>query len=158
MAQKANFIKMNRLQNLVTVYYKHQWHIVSGCLTLYSWHSESQELISFVYCLTGHLGRPPWEWQRVWSKLSLWGFSRLIHTSKLYKKKIDTPVATLPGDWYYRVCAGTGWPSVSIMWPGEIASLICNFCVNVATHTTVWADPSLRYTSMLLGYLASKQK
>ena len=29
--------------------------------------------------------------------------------------KIGTPVATLPGAWRYRVGAGTGWPSVSIL-------------------------------------------
>ena len=26
-----------------------------------------------------------------------------------------------------RVSAGTGWPGVSILWPGEMESLICNF-------------------------------
>ena len=34
------------------------------------------------------------------------------HTSDL---KTGTPVATLPGAWRYRVSAGTGWPSVSIL-------------------------------------------
>ena len=34
------------------------------------------------------------------------------HTSDL---KIGTPVATLPGAWRYRVSAGTGRPSVSIL-------------------------------------------
>ena len=29
--------------------------------------------------------------------------------------KIGTPVATLPGTWRYRVSAGTGWHSVSIL-------------------------------------------
>ena len=29
--------------------------------------------------------------------------------------KIGTPMATLPGTWYYRVSAGTGQPSVSIL-------------------------------------------
>ena len=28
---------------------------------------------------------------------------------------IGTLVATLPGDWYQRVSAGTGWPDVSIL-------------------------------------------
>ena len=32
------------------------------------------------------------------------------HTSDL---NIDTPVATLPGAWHYRVSAGTGRPGVS---------------------------------------------
>ena len=37
---------------------------------------------------------------------------------------------------------------VSILWLGEIASLICHFCLSVAARTIVWADPFLRYTSM----------
>ena len=39
-------------------------------------------------------------------------FSGSSHISDL---KIGTPVATLPGAWYYRVRAGTGRPSVSIL-------------------------------------------
>ena len=39
-------------------------------------------------------------------------FLGLTHTSNL---KIGTPVATLPGAWYYRVSAGTGWPGVNIL-------------------------------------------
>ena len=39
-------------------------------------------------------------------------FPRSSHTSDL---KIDTPVATLPGAWRYRVSAGTGGPGVSIL-------------------------------------------
>ena len=39
-------------------------------------------------------------------------FSGSSHTSDL---KLDTPVATLPGAWHYRVRAGTGWPGVSIL-------------------------------------------
>ena len=39
-------------------------------------------------------------------------FQGLSHTSDL---EIGTPVATLPGAWYYRVSAGTGWPGVSIL-------------------------------------------
>ena len=39
-------------------------------------------------------------------------FSGSSHTSDL---KIGTPVATLPGAWYYRVNTGTGWPGVSIL-------------------------------------------
>ena len=41
-----------------------------------------------------------------------WDFSRSSNTSDL---KIGTPVATLPGTWYYRVSAGTGQPGVSIL-------------------------------------------
>ena len=34
---------------------------------------------------------------------------------------------------------------------GEVESLICNFYLSVAARKNVYADPSLRYTSMLLG-------
>ena len=74
-------------------------------------------------------------------------FSGSGHTSDL---KIGTPVATLPGTWRYRVRAGTGWPGVSILWLGEMESLVCNFYLSVAACKIVWADPSLRYTRMLL--------
>ena len=39
-------------------------------------------------------------------------FSGSSHTSDL---KIDTPVATLPVAWHYRVSTGTGLPGVSIL-------------------------------------------
>ena len=70
-------------------------------------------------------------------------FSGSSHTSDF---KIGTPVATLPGAWWYRVCAGTGWPGVSILWLGEMESLICSFHLGVAARRIVWADPSLRHT------------
>ena len=76
-------------------------------------------------------------------------FSGSSHTSDL---KIGTPVATLPGAWRYRVSAGTGRPSVSILWLGEVESLICSFYLSVAARRIVWADPSLRYSSLLLGH------
>ena len=75
-------------------------------------------------------------------------FSGSSHTSDL---NIGTPVATLPGAWRYRVSAGTGRPGVSILRLGEIDSLICNFYLSVAARKIVCADPSLRYTRMLLG-------
>ena len=75
-------------------------------------------------------------------------FSGSNHTSDL---KTGTPVATLPGTWHYRVSAGTGRPSVSILWLAEVESWIFNFYLSVATHKSVCADPSLRYTSLLLG-------
>ena len=43
--------------------------------------------------------------------------SRSSHASDL---KIDTPTATLPGVWCYRVSIGTGWTGVSILKLGEI--------------------------------------
>ena len=60
--------------------------------------------------------------------------SGLSPTSDL---KIGTPVATLPGAWHYRVSAWTDWPGVSILWLGEMESLICNFYLSVAAHTIV---------------------
>ena len=75
-------------------------------------------------------------------------FSWSSHTSDL---KIGAPVATLPGAWGYRVRAGTGRPVVSIVWQGEVESWICNFYLSVAVRKLVWADPCLRYASMLLG-------
>ena len=75
-------------------------------------------------------------------------FSGSSHTSD---SKIGTPVATLPGAWHYKVSTGTGRPGVSILWLGEIEQLICNFYLSVAARKIVWADLSLRYTSLLLG-------
>ena len=74
-------------------------------------------------------------------------YSGSSHTSNL---KIGTPVATLPGAWHYRVSTGTSQPRVSILWMGEVESLICNFYLSVAARTIVWVDPSLRHTSILL--------
>ena len=64
-----------------------------------------------------------------------------------------SPVPTLPGAgaWRYRASAGTGWPGVSVLWLGEVERLICSYSLSVAARRTVWANPSLRYTSMLLG-------
>ena len=43
------------------------------------------------------------------------------------------------------------------MWLGEVESLICTFYLSVAAPRIVWADPSLRYTSTLLGRKATNQ-
>ena len=89
------------------------------------------------------------------SRLRRGDFSGSSHTSDL---KNDTPVATLPGAWRYRVSAATGWPGVSILWQGEVESLICNFSLSVAARTLAWADLFLRYTSMLLGRWATNRQ
>ena len=61
------------------------------------------------------------------------------HTSDI---KIDTPVATVPGAWCYRVSAGTGRPGASILWLGEMESFVCNFYLSVAAckfeHIRPW--------------------
>ena len=67
------------------------------------------------------------------------------------------PVATQPDSRCCRVNTGTGQPNVSILWLGEIENLVCNFCLSVAALTLVWADPSRRYISMLLGLLTTQQ-
>ena len=82
------------------------------------------------------------------SRLHRGDFAGSSQTSDL---KIGTPVATLPGAWRYRVSAGTGWLCVSIMWLGEVESFIYNFYLSVVACKIVWADPSLRHISMLLG-------
>ena len=70
-------------------------------------------------------------------------FSRSSHTRDL---KIVTPVATLPGTWHYR-------SALRLVGPVSVYRCqICNFYLSVAAHKIVWADPSLRYTSMLLGH------
>ena len=67
-------------------------------------------------------------------------------------------MATLVGTWRNRVSAGTSWPSFSTLWQGEVESWICNFCLSVAAGETVYADPSLRSTSMLLGRQATYEQ
>ena len=80
-----------------------------------------------------------------------------IHTGSVVARNKDRafccwpPVATLPGAWRYRVSTGTGRPGVSILWLGEVERWICNFCLSVAARKIVRADPSLRYTRLLLG-------
>ena len=72
-------------------------------------------------------------------------FLRTSHTSDW---KFGTPVATMPGAWRYRGSGGASWPGASIFgWD----RWICNFYFSVAARTIVWADPSMRYTSVVLG-------
>ena len=66
--------------------------------------------------------------------------------------------STLPGAWRYRVSAGTGWPSVSILWLGEMESWICNFYFSEAARKLfVWTDPSLILHSHVAGTLSNQQ-
>ena len=70
---------------------------------------------------------------------------------------------TVSWAWRYRVSAGTGRPGVSILWLGEVESLICNFSCYfcAAAGQIVWADPYLRHTfddvCWLVGCLTSQQ-
>ena len=88
--------------------------------------------------------RSPREWKVPSSNPACIGiFLGSSHTSNL---KIGSPVATLPGAWCYRVSTGTGQPSVSILWLGEVERLICNIYLSVAARKIVRADRSLKYT------------
>ena len=120
--------------------------------------SVSPQVISlWHYRLVGRVvRRPPRERKVPGSDAACAGiFSKSSHTCDL---NIGTPVATLPGAWCYRVCAGTGRPGVSILWLGEVDSWICNFYLSVAAGKIVWADPSLRYTRMMLERWATNQQ
>ena len=55
--------------------------------------------------------------------------------------KIGTPVTTLPDAWPYRVSAGTGRPSVSILGLCEVESLICSFFLSVAAKLSEEISP-----------------
>ena len=68
---------------------------------------------------------------------------------------IGTPVATLPGAWCYRVSAGIGWPGVSILWLGEMESLVSNFSLSVAARKIVWEVPEIH--SHVAGTLSNQQ-
>ena len=74
------------------------------------------------------------------------------HTSD---SNIGTPMATLPGA---RVSARNGRPGANIRWIGELETLICIFYLGATTRTLGWADPSLRYTSMLLRRKATNKQ
>ena len=120
-------------------------------------HTTTSKLHCLLHCLLHcfyHLvglvvRRPPRERRIPGSNPACAGiFSWSSHTSDL---KIGTPVANLLGAWCYRISAGTGRPGVSILWLGEVESLICNFYPSMAASKIVWADLSLRYTHMLLG-------
>ena len=77
-------------------------------------------------------GGKSWEWQTwVWTSPSPWVLSRWSHTSDV---QIGTLVVTLPGAWWRRINDSIGWPRISILWMKEIASLICNFYVTVASY------------------------
>ena len=69
-------------------------------------------------------------------------------------------MATLPGTWRYRACAGTGWPSVSILWQGEM----WDKKVWSATSFSVWQhvqlsehNPSPDIHSHVAGTLSNSQ-
>ena len=92
--------------------------------------------------LASWLRRPPREQKIPGTNPACAGiFPGSSHTSDW---KIGTPVTTLPGAWRYRFSTGTGRPGVSILWLGEVESLICYFYLSVAARKIAWADPSLR--------------
>ena len=83
--------------------------------------------------------RPPGE-RETWLWSPFFPVGVLPRLSPASDLTIGAPVATLPGAWRYRVSAGTGRPGVSILWLGEMESLICNFYLSVAARTIVGAD------------------
>ena len=86
------------------------WIVVFVCADLQTYipvSLSSDRLVGLV------VRRPPRERKIPGSNPACAGiFSGSSHTSDL---KIDTPVATLPGAWRYRVSTGTGRPGVSIL-------------------------------------------
>ena len=133
----------------VVLQYVASWFsLVYGFIMLLStWFHHDFSYVDRLVCLV--VRRPPRERKVLGSYPASAGiFLGSSHTSDL---KIGIPVATLPGTWRYRVSTGTGRPGVSILWLGEVERLICNFYLSVAARKIVWADPSLRYTSLLLG-------
>ena len=108
-------------------------------------------LFPSIYCLRSWVIRhmpQEWEMQR----------SIILWSGQYQCLQIDTLVATLPGTWQDRVRARTVWVCVSTLRLAEIASLTCNFCLCVAACITVYGDPSLWYTGMLLGCSATIQQ
>ena len=77
--------------------------------------------------------RPPWE-QHSWVRFALSAGGLFLVSSHTSDLSCGSSVAALPGTWHYRISAGTGWPCVSILWLGEIESLIC---LSVAANTIV---------------------
>ena len=72
-------------------------------------------------------------------------FAMDIFQVKSYSSSCSTRRLALQGqhwDWL-------AWYQYTVL--DETVSLICNFYLNVAASTAVWAEPSLRYTNMLLG-------
>ena len=79
--------------------------------------------------------------RQTWVRFPL--LPRIIFQVESYTSdlKVGTPVASLPGAWCFRISAGTGCSSVSILWLGEIACLIHGFYPSVAACTIVPVDP-----------------
>ena len=83
-----------------------RWYC-AGLLSPCARSSKTDRLVGLV------VRRPPRERKVPGSNPACAGiFSGSSHTCDL---NIGTPVATLPGAWYYRVSTGTGWPGVSIL-------------------------------------------
>ena len=61
-------------------------------------------------------------------------FPRPSHTKDLH---VGTVVSTLPHAWRRGFSAWTGWPSVNVLRPDEIAYLICNFYLSLAARNKV---------------------
>ena len=74
----------------------------------------------------------------------------LSHWYDSTPKKIPAPAGFEPGT--FRSRGGRlNHQANEAVWLGEVESSIYNFYLSVAARKTVWADPFLQYTSMLLG-------
>ena len=79
-----------------------------------------------------------------------WGLPAPDPTSDL---NMGTLVAPLPAAWQYSTSTWTGWPRISVLWLGEMVSVICSLCLGVVACPAVWADLSLRCTLPVAGML-----
>ena len=66
------------------------------------------------------------------SRLRHEDFSGLSHTRDL---EIGTPVANLSDTWRYRLIIS--WSGISILWLGEVESVICSFYLRLAARAIV---------------------
>ena len=58
---------------------------------------------------------------------------------------------------WYRVSVRSSLPGVSVLWLGEMASLISNFCLGMAAHKNVEAAVFLRYIVCVTGVLSNQE-
>ena len=82
------------------------------------------------------------------SKAALDAAQRSVEKARQDYKKQDATVASLKAENESLRHKWVGWLISAVT--GKL-SLICNFYLSVAVHKIVCANPSLRYTSMLLG-------
>ena len=80
-----------------------------------------------------------WLWMHAWMLLHVWPKVQILTQSYQWINYWYF-WATLLDTWCYRDSARTGWPSVCILWPGDMACLIFNLYLSVGACKTAWAD------------------